>query len=121
MATSEGSRRPVSEQPDEAKSSPAGQDADRAAEQAEHDGLDEKLAEDVAGPRPDGHAQADLPVALRHRHEHDVHDPDAADDQRDQGNAEEQAGDEADGPLDGVDDLGEVVNREVGGLAGAIR
>jgi len=61
---------------------------------------------------PTAHAQADLPVALRNGQEHDVHDPDPADEQRDQGNAEEQARDEAHGSLDGMDDLGEVLNRE---------
>ena len=36
--------------------------------------------------------------------------------QCDQGNAEEQARNEADGSLDGMNDLGEVANGEIGGL-----
>ena len=34
-------------------------------------------------PRADGAADADLARALEHAREHDVHDPDAADEQRD--------------------------------------
>ena len=36
--------------------------------------------------RADRHADADLAGPLGHRHQHDVHDADAADDQRDNGN-----------------------------------
>ena len=37
-----------------------------AAEQAQHDRLDEELPQDVAGAGADGHAQADLARALGH-------------------------------------------------------
>ena len=40
--------------------------------------------------RADRHAQADFADALGHRHQHDVHDADAADDQRDAGDRAEQ-------------------------------
>ena len=119
MAASEGSvghraRRRTRTEAVRADGDPRG-----AAQEAEHDRLDEELAEDVAGTGADGHPQADLAVALRHGHQHDVHDPDAADDQRDQGDAQEQAGHEADGPLHGLHDLGEVADGEVVRLAGA--
>ena len=117
-AASEGSVGQSGQDADEDRGGPPDRDPGGAAEQAEHDGLDEELAEDVAGARAHGHAQADLAVALRHGDEHDVHDPDAADDQGDQGDAQEQPGHEADRPLDGIDDLGEVADGEVGGLAG---
>ena len=42
-------------------------------------------SQDVAPVRADRHADADLARPLRHAHEHDVHDPDAADDERDAG------------------------------------
>ena len=61
----------------------ADQDADQAAHQAEHDRLDQELEQDRRRPRADRLAQADLARALGDRDEHDVHDPDAADEQRD--------------------------------------
>ena len=42
--------------------------------------------------RPDRHAQADLPRALGHRDQHDVHDADAADQQRDRRRSRPGAG-----------------------------
>ncbi len=43
----------------------------------------QELADDVALPRADGAAHADLARALEHAGQHDVHDADAADQQRD--------------------------------------
>src|ERR1043165_1978332 len=65
-------------------------DADAAAEAGQDDGLDEELQQDVAAPRADGLADADLPRPLRHGDEHDVHDADAADEK---GNADDRAHD----------------------------
>ena len=50
-----------------------------------HDRFHEELPQDVVAAGADGHPQADLPRPLRHRDEHDVHDPHAAHDQRDGG------------------------------------
>ena len=58
-------------------------------------GLDQELREDVAPPRADRLADADLARALGHRHEHDVHDADPADEQRDRGDRAEQRGEDA--------------------------
>ena len=66
------------------------QDAQRAAEQAQHDRLDEELPQDVMASGADGHAQADLPRPLGDRDQHDVHDAHAADDQRDQRHDQQQ-------------------------------
>jgi hypothetical protein len=49
-----------------------------AAEDGEDDRLHQELAQDVAPPRAQGLAHADLADALGHRDEHDVHDHDAA-------------------------------------------
>ena len=57
-------------------------DSNDAAERTERDAFDEKLEQDVAPVRADGHADADLAGALGHAHEHDVHNADAADEQR---------------------------------------
>ena len=62
-------------------------DADQAAEDGQRDRLDQELRQDVAAARADRLADADLARPLADRHEHDVHDPDAADDERDRGDA----------------------------------
>ena len=51
----------------------------------QEDRLDEELLEDVARPGAEGLADADLAGPLLDRDEHDVHDPDAADQQADRG------------------------------------
>ena len=67
-------------------------DANHAAHHAEHDGLDEELHQHIAPARADGQPQANLTRPLRDRDQHDVHDADAADQQRDAGNACQQGG-----------------------------
>ena len=61
----------------------AERDADHAADEREHDGFHEELLENVVVGGADGFAQADLLRAFNDGHEHDVHDADAADDERD--------------------------------------
>lgn len=56
-----------------------------AADKADHDGLDQELGKDVAAARANGHTNADLPGALGHGNQHDIHHADAADNQRDHG------------------------------------
>src|SRR5262249_585304 len=58
------------------------QHADAATDPAEEDGFDQELPQDVAVARADGLPDADLARALRHRDQHDVHDADAAHEQR---------------------------------------
>src|SRR5439155_236246 len=62
-------------------------EAQRHAEQAtdarQHHGLDQELLSDIAALGPQGPANADLPRPFGHGREHDVHDPDPADQQRD--------------------------------------
>src|SRR5437870_9935854 len=62
---------------------PAKEDAEHASEARECDGLDEELSEDVTAPGANGLADPDLARPLVHRDEHDVHDPDPSDQQRD--------------------------------------
>ena len=45
--------------------------------------LRQELEENVVAPRSQRFLHADLAGALRHRNQHDVHQPDAADAQRD--------------------------------------
>ena len=81
---------PAGELADERRDAEPDRDADQAAEQGQRQRLDEELGEDVAAARADRLADADLAGPLPDRHEHDVHDPDAADDERDRGDAAEQ-------------------------------
>ena len=62
----------------------------RAADEAQHNGLDEKLPEDVMASCADGHAKPDFAGSLGHGDQHDVHDSHPADDQRDQGHRQQQ-------------------------------
>ncbi len=68
--------------------------AEQSAQQAEQDRLDEELPEDVGAARADRFADADLAGAFGHRHQHDVHHADAADEQRDRGDRAEQHGED---------------------------
>ncbi len=67
----------------------------------------------MAPARPDRHAQSDLARPLRHRHEHDVHDPDAADQERHRRDRGEQIGHHLGRLLLGLENLGEVPEPEV--------
>ncbi len=64
--------------------------SEHAADEAEDDGLDEELQEDVVLARADGHTNADLARSLGDAHEHDVHHADPADDEAHRGDAEEK-------------------------------
>ena len=58
-------------------------DPEHAAQQAHHHRLDQKLLQYVRLAGTDRDADADLAGSLHHRHQHDVHHPDAADDEGD--------------------------------------
>src|SRR2546425_2647844 len=60
-------------------------DSKGAANQRHGRGFDQKLQEYIAAPRPHRFPQADLARALRDGNQHDVHDHDSADHQRDRG------------------------------------
>src|SRR6266498_1964408 len=77
-------------------------DANRAAEETQHHRLDQELEQNIAAPRAAGLTQADLAGALGHTHQHDVHDPDAADQQRD-------AADQAQKRVEAVDDAANLI------------
>ena len=61
----------------------AEEDADDAADGAEHDGLERELQQDDFFGGADGFSDADLAGALGDGDEHDVHHADAADDEAD--------------------------------------
>ena len=68
----------------------AERDAGEAAEHAERDRLDQELPQHVAGARADRPADANLARPLGDRQQHDVHDADAADEQRHRRDGAEQ-------------------------------
>src|SRR4029077_2244375 len=59
-----------------------GGDSEQSAYEREEDGLDKELRQDVDLAGTDGLADPDLAGPLGHGHQHDVHHPDAADEQR---------------------------------------
>ena len=95
----------------------ADEDSDHPADRREGHRLQEKLLEDVPGSGADRQANPDLAGPLRHRDEHDVHDPDPADEQRDRGDAGEERGQHAGDSAHELLDLAEVTDREVVVLA----
>jgi hypothetical protein len=62
-----------------AKSQP---NAEERTANADGDGFDQELKHNVYATGANRHAQADLAGTLRDRNQHDIHDADAADDQR---------------------------------------
>ena len=67
-------------------------DTDDASGDADEDGFDEELAQDVDTAGAYTHAQADFARAFRHRYVHDVHNADAAHYERNAGYAGKQRG-----------------------------
>src|SRR5437879_1135226 len=65
------------------------QHAHNATRAGKHHGLDEELRDDVAAFGAERATDADLARALGHARKHDVHNADAADEQRDGGNRAE--------------------------------
>src|SRR3954465_7698523 len=72
---------PTGEPSNERRTADAGGEAEQATEQTNDDAFHEKLQHHGRTEAPDRHADADLSRTLRDRHEHDVHDPDPADDE----------------------------------------
>src|SRR6185369_6793647 len=104
---------PTGELADQGGDGEAEHDPDQAAEQRQGQGLDEELGEDVATARADGLADADLAGPLPDRDQHDVHDPDAADDQRDRGDPAEQQRERPGDRVGRLEELRLVEDREV--------
>ena len=83
----------------------AAQHADQAAQETKRDGFDEELQADVARLGAHGDANADLAGAFGDADEHDVHDADAADHQRNAGHGAQQEGDDFGDGIHGVGDF----------------
>ena len=67
----------------------------------------QKLIQDLATWRADGFANADFAGALFHGDQHDVHDADAADEQRDKGDHQKDDGQRERNIFRGAEDRGE--------------
>ena len=83
---------------------------------AEHHGFGQELCEDIAFASTHGFTQTDLARPFGDRDEHDVHDPDPTDDERDRGDPAEQQGERAADRGRGLQQLGLVEDREVVGV-----
>ena len=70
----------------------AGDHPGDAAAEGQDQGFDQELALDVAAVRAERPADTDLAAPLGHRDQHDVHHPDAADDQADAADGGQQQG-----------------------------
>src|SRR5579871_6002495 len=75
--------RPIEDGREQRRALDAQPDPNESADHGDNGGLDQELQEDVARGGADGLADADLAGALRDRDQHDIHDPDAPHDQRD--------------------------------------
>jgi len=75
----------------EVGNSHAGSNTDRPTEETQRDGFDKELHQNIAAARAHGHADANFPGALGHAHQHDVHNADAANDERHGSHAGEQS------------------------------
>ena len=76
------------------------------------------MSQDVTLARADREPQSDLARALGHGHEHDVHDPDAADRKRDAGDGGKQKRQRAGTGFARGGDVGEIADREIVVLSG---
>ena len=96
----------------------AGQYPASAADHPEQDCLDQELQQDVHAPGADRHPDADLAGALGDRDQQDVHDADAADQQRDRCHGSEQQRHDPAAALGRLRHLAQVAHVEVVILAG---
>src|SRR5688500_4626773 len=114
---------PADERGDGQGDADAEADAEQAAGQADHRGLDQELEGDVFLLGPQGAADADLAGALGDGGQHDVHDADAADQQREAGDADDDEVEDQVEPLGVAQDLDGGLDLHVdargGGAAGA--
>ncbi|MFN8096017.1 MAG: hypothetical protein U0599_28015 [Vicinamibacteria bacterium] len=95
----------------------AAPNAEEPAEAGEHHRLHEELPQDVSAAGPEGLANADFLDALGHRHEHDVHDDDAAHEEADGGDDE---GHDVDPPRHVLPELHDALARLDGEVVGAL-
>src|SRR5262249_38771853 len=82
------------------------------ARRRQGEGLDQELQQNVARLGADGHAQADLPRPLGDADQHDVHDANAANEQRDGGDARQEQAQRPGALLARLRDLGQVPDRK---------
>src|SRR5258708_36636 len=114
-----GLHRPAEAAADEERRDEAQHNPGRSTDEAQDHGLPEELKLDRLFRGAHGDADADLAGPLRHRHKHDVHDADAADDEGDRRDGDEENRQRATRLELGVDDVLGVPNVEVVVLVGA--
>ena len=104
------------EKADRVRKTRAERDADQPAQTRNGSRFDQELQQNVAAFRADGLANADLPRSLRHRHEHDVHDADAAHEQGQPGYRAENDAENRQNLVDAVENVLLAVHMEAGNV-----
>jgi len=77
---------------DKERAEPPGEQADKASDKAKDSGLGEELEEDIASFGSDSLTDTDFSDSFGDRDEHDIHNTDTADNQRDTGDKTEEYG-----------------------------
>src|SRR5437867_1353009 len=91
-------------------------DPDQPSDEGQAEGFDQELAQHVSAAGPHCHPQPNLPSSLRHGNQHDVHDPDASDEERDRGDGGQEHGQNPRRLFLGLQDFREVAQPEVVGV-----
>ena len=106
-------RRPSGHHRDRLRERDSGENASQAAAHAQEHSLGKKLQENMETSGTDGHAQPDLAGPLCHRDQQDVHDADAADEERNRRDGGKQQRHDVAAALRGLGDLAEVPDGEI--------
>ena len=91
----------------------AKEETDDAAGEGKNEGFEEELHKDVAGAGTDGFADTDFVGAFGDGDEHDIHDADAADDERDSSDEGKDAGNDGKERVSRMSDFVAIGNGEV--------
>src|ERR1035441_5075506 len=84
-------RRPAGSRRDDLRQREPEPDTDQSAGDRNYDGFRKELTHNIGLPCTDSAANTDFPGALQNRGQHDVHDADAAHQERNAGDAEKNA------------------------------
>src|SRR6185312_15416403 len=112
-------RRPAGKTRDELRGDDAAHDPGEPAAEAEEHGFGEELKQHLQAARADRHAQPDLARALGNRDQKNIHDADAADEERDRGDGRKKKRHDPAAAFRGAGDLAQVADIEVFGVARA--
>src|SRR5690606_7082497 len=87
--------------------------ADRAPDNRKQDTFDQELGQDIPRARADRLPQPDFARAFGHGYQHDIHDADAADQQRNAGDQPQHNGQQSGDLADGVQQIRLIDDRKI--------